>query len=305
MVGGEKELVGRSHECDFPQSVRGLPVLTAARTHGGDPAAIDRQVREATRSGRSLYDLDTALLAELAPDLIVTQDLCEVCSIDLAAVRRAAAAMKPTPEILSLNPETVEGVVDDLIRVGAALGRDAEGRAAAVAVRERLFAASEYVNPFADGPCVAFLEWTDPLFVGGHWIPQLIERAGGRHPLNPTVAKESAGAALGPQWAERVAGKSVAVPPEVVAATKPDWIIVCPCGIDLENAIAMTDRLAEHAWFRETPAARGGRVAVVDGNQMFARPGPRLADGFEFLVGLLNDRQDVIPSGFPWRRWRS
>lgn len=303
LVGGVGDLVGRSHECDFPAGVAALPALTRARTGGGAPAEIDRQVREAGSAGASLYDLDAGLLAGLAPELIITQDLCSVCSIDLGAVRRAAAGLPGPPEVLCLNPETVEDVLDDVMRVGEAMGRAEEAVRAAVSLRERMFAASEFVNPFDEGPSVAFLEWTDPLYVGGHWVPQLIERAGGRHVLNPTKAREGSGAAIGPQMAERVAGRSIAVPEEIVAATRPEWVIVCPCGVNLDDAAAMTAVLAERAWFRETPAFRRGRVVVVDGNQMFARPGPRLVEAFEFLVGLLNDRPAVIPGGFPWRRW--
>jgi ABC-type Fe3+-hydroxamate transport system substrate-binding protein len=302
LVGGGELLVGRSHECDYPPGVGRLPVLTSARTSGDDPADLDRQVRESTAVGASLYNLDGDLLAELAPDLIITQDLCSVCSIDLAAVRRVAMGMANPPEVLSLNPETVEGVLDDVLRVGQALGRVEAATRAAVGLRERLFAAGEHVNPFDDGPSVAFLEWTDPLFVGGHWVPQLVERAGGRHVLNPTAPRATAGAAIGPQMAERVAGRSVVVTPEAFRASEPEWIIICPCGVNLRGAVEMAKAIARASWFRETPAARRGRVAVVDGNQMFARPGPRLVDGFEFLVGLLNDRPDVIPADFPWAK---
>jgi ABC-type Fe3+-hydroxamate transport system substrate-binding protein len=277
-------------------------VLTKARTVGHDPADLDRQVREAAQAGTSLYELDVDLLKALAPDVILTQDLCSACSVDLSAVRRAAGAMPRPPTIVSLSPETVEGVLDDVLRVGEAIGIVEAATRAAVAMRERLFAASEHVNPFDDGPSVAFLEWTSPLFVGGHWVPQLIERAGGRHPLNPTVARETAGAAIGPQMAARFAGKSVTASADAFAASKPDWIIICPCGVELHAAIVMAKGLAQHAWFRETPAARFGRVVVVDGNQMFARPGPRLADAFEFLIGLLNERPDLIPPDFPWVR---
>lgn len=300
LVGGGELLVGRSHECDFPPDAAGVPSLTSARTTGTDPAELDQQVRESTQAGVPLYNLDVALLERLKPDLIITQDLCSVCSIDLATVRRVAESMPSRPEILSLNPESVEGVLDDVLAVGQALGRAEEATRAAIGLRERLFAASEHVNPFDDGPSVAFLEWTDPLFVGGHWVPQLVERAGGRHVLNPTAPRATAGAAIGPQMAERVAGKSKVVTPEAFAESKPEWIVICPCGVALEGALEMARSLACAAWFRETPAARSGRVVVVDGNQMFARPGPRLVDGFEFLVGLLNRRPELIPAGFPW-----
>jgi ABC-type Fe3+-hydroxamate transport system substrate-binding protein len=307
-IGGRSLLVGRSHECDFPQGLEALPVLTASRTHAdwtaGDAArSIDAQVRGATASGEPLYTLDADLLADLRPDLILTQDVCSVCSIDQAAVRRVAEGLTPRPTVLSLDPTTVEAVMDDMLRVGRAVGRERDAMHAVVALRERADRALEHVNPYVDGPIVGFMEWTDPIFVAGHWSVQLIERAGGRHPLNETVAKPGSGAAVGPQQAERVAGHSVAVTPEIFAAVRPEVLVIAPCGLTLEQAWAETGKLAEQAWFRDLPAVRAGRVAVVDGNQMFNRPGPRLFDALEFLVGWLNGREDLIPDGFPWRAW--
>lgn len=307
-IGGRSLLVGRSHECDFPQGLEALPVLTASRTHAdwtaGDAArSIDAQVRGATASGEPLYNLDADLLAGLRPDLILTQDVCSVCSIDQAAVRRVAEGLTPSPTVLSLDPTTVEAVMDDMLRVGRAVGRERDAMHAVVALRERADRALEHVNPYVDGPIVGFMEWTDPIFVAGHWSVQLIERAGGRHPLNETVAKPGSGAAVGPQQAERVAGHSVAVTPEIFAAVRPEALVIAPCGLTMEQAWAETGKLSEHAWFRDLPAVRAGRVAVVDGNQMFNRPGPRLLDALEFLVGWLNGREDLIPAGFPWRAW--
>ena len=234
-------------------------------------------------------------IADLKPDLILTQDLCEVCSIDLKAVRRIAERLTPRPEIISLNPQTMEGVLDDLYTIGRTADLESQAVKAVAGLRERMFAAAEFVNAFEDGPNAVFLEWTDPLFVGGRWTPQLIERAGARHPLNPTVAKEDAGAAAGPQMAERIAGKSVRVAPEIVEALNPDAIVIAPCGMDLLATRACAEALLKKDWFRNLGAFRTGRVALVDGNQMFNRPGPRLVDAFEFLVGWLNGRV-----GFPW-----
>lgn len=314
LIGGRSMLVGRSHECDFPgpgspASVLDLPILTAARVfdaaqHSGpvDSGAIDRQVRELTAAGQPLYTLNEALLTSLRPDVILTQDLCDVCSIDLATVRAIAQRMNPKPRIVSLNPQTLEGVIDDVLTVGEAVGLDDAARHATVAFRERLFRATDYVNPFADGPSVGFLEWTDPLFVAGHWNVQLIERAGGFHPLNASVADASDGAAAGPMASLRRAGKSIRVPAEVFAATRPEFIVIAPCGLNLVQTRAAAADLARQSWWGSLPAVKRGRVALVDGNQMFNRPGPRLVDAFEFLVGLLNDRPDVIPAGFPWER---
>jgi ABC-type Fe3+-hydroxamate transport system substrate-binding protein len=312
-IGGERLLVGRSHECDFPASVTRLPVLTAARTRFESSAQVDRDVRASLDESQSLYTLDLALLERLRPDVILTQDLCGVCSIDLASVRRLAERISPSPAIVSLNPTTFEGVLDDHLTVGRAVGLDADAEACVVRLRERIYRAAEYVTPFVDGPGVAFLEWTDPIFIGGHWTPQLIERAGARHPLNPTVPVEGAGAGLGPIGeTQRAAGKSVRVPAEVLAASRPDVLVVAPCGLSLEQAVRETAALATSAWWAELPAVRAGglggaggagRVAIVDGNQMFNRPGPRLVDAFEFLVSFLNDRPEVMPAGFPWSRF--
>lgn len=299
-LGASDLLVGRSHGCDFPFQISPLPALTAPRTNAQTPAEIDRQVRESIRARQPLFFLDEDLLASLQPDVILAQNLCDVCTIDLASVQRVAARLHPSPEILNLHPTTVEDVLDDVLRIALAIRREHEGKLAVGRLRERLFAAAEFVNAYVDGPSVAFLEWTDPLFCAGHWTVQLIERAGGWHPLNPTTPKPAAGAAAGPQMAERVAGKSVRVPTEVLVATRPEYLIICPCGFDLAQARGAATELASQNWFRELPAVRNRRVAIVDGRQMFNRPGPRLVEAFEWLVAWLNARPELFPPNFPW-----
>lgn len=297
-------LVGRSHECDFPAAAElaAVPILTAAKVPFQSSAQVDQAVSAQLSTGESLYSLDADRLAALRPDLIITQDLCKVCSIDLNTVRGVVARMSPQPRVVSLNPTTIEAVFDDMLTIGQAIDMETNAVAVVGRLRERMYRAEEYVTPFAAAPLGVFLEWTDPIFVGGHWTPQLIERAGGLHPLNPTAAPESAGAAAGPIGQTlRAAGPSIRVPAEVVAAIRPEFVVVCPCGLTLEQATRETQLLAEKPWWRELPAVRAGRVAVVDGNQMFNRPGPRLVDAFEWLVGWLNDRPEVIPAGFPWR----
>ncbi len=304
-VGGRDLLVGRSHECDYPTGLQAIPALTGQKITSTDPAEIDRQVRSQLQSGTSLYSLDADRLAALRPDLILTQNPCSVCSIDLPTVQRLAADLRPRPEVLALDPLTLDDVLDDILRIADAAGLQPQGVQAVVQLRERLFQAEEFTNPFVDGPTVAFLEWTDPLFVGGHWTPQLLERAGARHPLNPTVPKPGTGSAIGPQQAERIAGKSITIPDNVLAGVNPDMLVFCPCGVDLAGTEQMVRSLAGKSWFGELKAVRSGRVALVDGNQMFNRPGPRLVDAFEWAVGWINDRPGIIPAGFPWRPWRS
>jgi len=306
-IGGRDLLIGRSHECDHPSGLNHVPVLTAQRTKpAAAPDAIDRQVREHLAEGTGLYTLNDEVLGSLHPDIILTQDVCEVCSIDLATVRRVVADLAAQghrePKIVCLNPETVEDVLDDVIRIGRACGLKRPARDAAISLRSRLLAAQEFVNPYQQGPVVGFLEWTDPLFIAGHWTVQMIERAGGRHPLNETVPGPDTGAAAGLQAGARIAGKSIAVPGEIFAASTPEFLVVCPCGLTLDEAVVEAERLRERVgWWGELPAVKNGRVAVVDGSMMFNRPGPRLVDAFEWLVGWIQDRPELMPVGFPWR----
>ncbi len=290
LVGGSGLLVGRSHECDFPADMQDRPVLTGQITRFDSSAAVDRRVSAALGEGRSLYTLDEQRLRHLRPDVILTQDLCSVCSIDVESVRRIAADLAPPPRIISLNPHSIEDVFDDALTIGRAVGLERAAAHAVVALRERFHCASDFVAPYAGGPSVAHLEWTDPLFVAGHWTPQLIERAGAAHPLNPTPRGD--GAAGAPP--------SRRVTPEELIAARLDAVIICPCGLDLGRAKNEAAALASQPWWRDLPAARAGRIAVVDGNQMFSRPGPRLVDAFEWLVSWLHDRPALTPRDFPW-----
>jgi iron complex transport system substrate-binding protein len=283
-AGGGDLLVGRSHECDFPAGLDAVPVLTGARTHGGDSAAIDAEVRAALASGESLYTLDEATLAELAPDVILTQDLCEVCSIDLRTVERVAASLPNRPRVVNLDPKSVFDVFDDLLKVGEAIGRADAAERAMVDLRARYWSAIDFVNPYVPGPEVLFLEWCDPPFSGGHWTPALIEAAGARHSLNAAGAKSR-----------------VPTPEEILEAA-PERVVICPCGFDLARARAELAKLEATRWWPLLPAVMEGRpdaIAIVDGNAMFNRPGPRLVDAFEWLVGWLNGRPELVPAGFP------
>jgi ABC-type Fe3+-hydroxamate transport system substrate-binding protein len=286
-IGGEPLLVGRSHECDVPASIGDRPVLTAARTTGGTSAEIDAEVRAVLgtdEANTSLYHLDIERLVELRPDVILTQDLCEVCSIDLATVRGAASRMDPVPEIVSLDPKSVWDVLDDVLTVGRAVGLEREAEARMVALREAYWSAVDFVNPYVPGPEVLFLEWTDPPFVGGHWTPGLIEHAGGRHSLN--AAGE----------------KSRQVTPEDIVAAQPERVVICPCGYDLEAIARDLPRLRATDWWNALPAVVDGdpeAIMLVDGNRMFNRPGPRLVDAFRWLVSWLSDRPEITPPDFP------
>ena len=305
-AGGGELLVGRSHECDFPPAALSAPVLTSARiAHTAaadaaatvDEAAIDAAVRASIAGGESLYRIDEDLLRALAPDVILTQDLCEVCSIDLRSVQRIAATLPTRPRIVNLNPTTVWQVLDDLLAVGEAVGRAAAAQAAATQLRDRLWTAAEQGTPFTDGPSVLFIEWTDPAFVGGHWTPELITLAGGSHPLNPAGAKSR-----------------VATPDEIVASA-PALVAVAPCGLPLAAVRESMRSLERRPWWNDLPAVRAARadaaagrtprsVMLIDGNQMFNRPGPRLIDALEWLAAWIQERPELAPHGFPAEAWR-
>jgi len=286
--GGADMLVGRSHECDFPPEITDRPVLTTQKTTAATSAAIDQQVREAlsgdNESGgasASLYSVDEDLLRSLKPDVILTQDLCEVCSIDLRTVERIARDMSPQPQVISLNPMRMEDIYDDILRIGEAIELVDEANRAVVELRERYWSANDYINPYVAGPEVAFLEWMDPLFCAGHWTPQLIESAGGTHSLNEAGAKS-----------RRIA-------PEELIEVMPERLIICPCGYGLEQIRAELPQLKAQSWWNLLPAVQDGNVVIVDGNQMFNRPGPRLVDAFRWLVAWINGREEIWPAGFP------
>ncbi len=306
-IGGREMLVGRSAECDEPAGIEAVPIIVTPAVAATDPAAIDRAVQTALQDRGTLYTLDADLLRSLRPDVILTQDLCQVCSIDLQSVRAVAASLEPPPRVLSFDPHSIEDVLDDLLRLGAAINLERNAERLVSSLRERMFRAMDCVTPFVDGPSVAVLEWTDPLFVAGHWTPQLVERAGGRHPLNPTVPSPDAGAALGPQQASRRAGKSIRITPEALVASRPDFLVICPCGRGLSEAATDAASLAAQPWWPDLPAVQHSlqhpgepRIAIVDGRRMFARPSPRLIDALEWLTGWLNNRPELIPAAFPW-----
>ena len=299
LIGGEHLLVGRSHEDNFPQSITHLPILTGQRTTFTTAAQVDAEVSAALAEGESLYTLDAAVLRELRPDVILTQDICKVCAIDLETVERLAARMDPSPRVVSLNPNSLEDVLENLIELGEAVGREVEAHAAKANLEARLRTVDQAVATARSGAgahvaphSVAFIEWPDPIYVGGHWTPQLIVRAGGLHPLNPPHAPGSA------------APKSFPVEPKSLVESEPSLMILAPCGLTLDATAREAERLREHAWWCGLDPVKRGRVVIVDGDAMFNRPGPRLVDALEWLVALLhpNTCASLAPVGFP-ARW--
>ncbi|KAJ3265807.1 hypothetical protein HDU77_003827 [Chytriomyces hyalinus] len=295
LVGGEEYLVGRSHEDDYPASITKLPIVTGQNTVFTSSADVDRQVSESLAQGNALYTIDAELLQQLKPSVIVTQDLCHVCAIDLQTVERIANRMNPKPKIITLNPMTFTDVIEDILRVGNELGFGENAQAAVKALNNRVQAASSIASHLLETvnkgvrPRVLFVEWTDPVYPGGHWTPQLIHMAGATQPIKP--ATELVGA-----------GPSARVTNEACVESDPEIIIISPCGLKLPEATREADLIRDLPWFKQM-CKPGVRVAIVDGNEMFNRPGPRLVDALEFLVGYIWNREDLIPKGFPYAKY--
>ncbi len=235
------------------------------------------------------------ILQALGLSHLITPDRAEA---DLV-VTHAPRPVPESPKTLTLSPRTVEDVLDDILRVAEALGEPARGVELVVQLRGRLHAAQDFINPYLDGPAVLILDSTDPLRVPGLWVPQLAERAGGQLPWNPTTAVPDAGAAAGPQMAYRTAGEAMTITPEDLQRHPPEVVIFALRDLPMTEARAAVRGCANEDWFQRLPAARSGRVAIIEGDTL-ATPGPGLVEAFEFLAGFVNDRPELIPECIRW-----
>ena len=282
-LGLESCLVGVTHECDYPPSVRALPKVTRTLIpHDASSAEIDALVRERLATQRALYTLDLPVLEQLAPDLLVTQALCDVCAVAEAEVSEAARRLPGSPRVLNLEPMSLEDVFETLRLVGAATDRAAEAERVVTGLRARVaaVAARTATIPAAERPRVAFLEWLDPLFHGGHWNPALVELAGGVDVLG------------------KAGQPSRTTPWEALVAAQPEVVFIACCGFDRERAREDLPLLASQAGWQELPAVQRGRVYLADGNAYFSRPGPRLVESLELLAHALHPA--VHPPGPPF-----
>jgi iron complex transport system substrate-binding protein len=265
-LGLGDSVVGVTHECDYPDEAAERPHLTRSVIPPGLSAAeIDREVRERTARGDAIYELDAEELTELEPELIVTQALCEVCAVSFDDVTAVAARMEEPPEVLSLDPTTLGEVVADIRRLGVAAHVQEEAEELIIEIGHRLDAVAAAVAEAAEQPTVLALEWLDPAYIGGHWVPQMIEHAGGIDLLGFAGEKSRVAS-----WEE-------------IEASKPRVVVAMPCGYD-------ADRAAAEAYQHAERLARLGasHVVAVDASSYFSRPGPRLVDGVELLAHVLH-----------------
>jgi iron complex transport system substrate-binding protein len=270
-LGSGDALVGVSHECNYPAAASKLPRVTRSKVPDGlTSAEIDRLVTTTLQDGRSLYELDAALLELLAPDFIVTQQLCEVCALSSEEARQCLSALACKPELVSLEANSLAGILDDIRTVAVALGERDRGERLVAALRARIDAIARMTRDAARRPRVFCMEWVDPPYCGGHWMKELVEIAGGHDAL-----------AVSERPSYRVAWQDV-------LDFAPDIIVLTCCGFDVERSAREIATLIGFPGARALPAIRNGRVFATDSSAYFARPGPRIVYSLEILAHIIH-----------------
>ena len=280
-LGLGNSVAGVTFECDFPpEAARKTVIVNTNLAHDLTSAEIDQNVNEYSSHGDSLYRIDIQKLEAIKPDLIVTQELCDVCAISTSHVAKAVHQLSSKPQVLSLTPHTLDDVLKDVLRVGEATDRDAEARALVSSLRERI----ETIRLMTklQRPTVVCLEWLSPPFNGGHWIPEMIDLAGGVDPLGK-LGKDSYRMA----W-------------DQVLGVDPDVVLVMPCGHNLERSVEEYRATQFPEGWKRVKAVRNGRVYAVNASAYFSRPGPRLVTGLEIMYSLLQDNrtQELVASSW-------
>jgi len=274
----EDQLFGVTHECDYPPAAHQKPVVVRSvlPIEHMTQHEIDTAVSARLRDGLSLYQVDEARMREIAPDLILTQELCQVCAPSGNEVAQLLTSLSPQPEVLWLTPRSLGEIFDNLREIGEATGMLAKAEALIAASQARLDHIADRAAAASTRPRVFCMEWLDPVFCSGHWVPEMVALAGGRDELG------------------RLGTDSQRIPWEDVVAWAPEVLILCPCGFHLGQVAEQAALLAVHPDWTDLPAARVGRIYAVDASAYFARPGPRVVEGTELLAHLIH------PELFTW-----
>lgn len=277
-LGLGDQLVGITHECDYPPEVKAKAIVVRAALPIAQMTQleIDVAVSERMRDGRSLYEIDELLLQQLAPDLILTQDLCQICAPSGNEVSHALNLLPKKPQVLWLTPNTLAQIGENAIQLGEATGREIEARELVATGRARLERIANRTRNLPRRPRVFCMEWLDPIYCSGHWVPEMVHIAGGVDQLS------------------RQGSDSVRVAWDEVLEWNPEVLVVTPCGYDLPKVIEESQNLSKYPNWSTLAAVRDGRVFAVDANSYFARPGPRVVDGTELLAHLIH------PDIFTW-----
>lgn len=287
-LGYHNQLVGRSHECDYPASVKQLPICTEPKFNvAGSSLEIDGRVKEILEKSLSVYRVDSAMLESLQPDVIITQSQCEVCAVSLKDVEAAVCELVSSqPEIVSLEPNALADVWADINRVAKALNAPERGAELVAQLQHQMAAIAAKARQLPEQPAVACIEWIDPLMAAGNWMPELVEMAGGAN-LFGLAGKHSPWMT----WEELV-------------TADPEVIVILPCGYDIEKTREEMPVLTGKAEWPQLSAVQNQRVYVTDGNQYFNRPGPRLAESLEILAEIFHpDTFQFGHEGVGWEKW--
>jgi iron complex transport system substrate-binding protein len=286
-LGLGDRVVGVTHECDWPAEATTKPVVTASLIQTGDLSSveIDRLVAETAWDGGPLYAIDEECWAEVEADVVVMQELCDVCAVSTDQVEGVLRARPLDVEVLDFSPSTLEGIGETIGAVGARLGAEAEAAGLAAGMESRLERVAQALAGVETSPRVFVTEWLEPPYSAGHWVPGMVSAAGGTD-----VAGMSGEPSHRMRWPD-------------VAALDPDVVVLAPCGFDLDRTLSEVVPLALSAHLLGTPARQESRVFAVDANAMFSRPSPRVVDGVEVLAHLLHPEEYPDP-GAPWSRIR-
>lgn len=287
-LGRRADLVGRSHECDFPESIRSLPICTRPRFPvEGTSAEIDERVKALLADGEPIYEVDAELMRQLRPDVILTQSHCVVCAVSDEDVARALIpGLEPKPRVVSLAPNQLSDLWASIAEVAEAIGAAERGKVLIGELRHRMAALADEAHGLPTRPSVACLEWLEPLMAAGNWVPELVEMAGGVN-LFGVAGKHSPWLS----WDELV-------------EADPEIIIALPCGFDLARTRVEVPAFTRHPRFVNLRAARSGKIFLADGNQFFNRPGPRLVESQEILAEILHpERFEFGHEGLGWQRY--
>ncbi|XSG81870.1 MAG: cobalamin-binding protein [Methyloligella sp. ZOD6] len=284
-LGARDRLVGRSHECDYPPDVLQLPQLTEPKFPvAGTSYEIDQRVKAIVQEGLSVYRVDADALEKLDPDVIVTQDHCEVCAVSLSDVEDAVCAFsKSGAEIVSLHPDSLDDIWSDIRKVAKAIGDEEAGEQLIAGAKARMAGIAETAAKAETTPRIAMIEWVDPLMGGGNWMPELVEMANGvdflAKPGEPSP------------WVEW----------DDIARQDPEVIFVHPCGFDIDRTLEEMPLLEGKPGWHDLKAVRDGKIFVADGNQYFNRPGPRVVESLQILAEILHP--DLFPPSFEGKGW--
>ena len=277
-LGLADEIVAVTHECDYPPEIRGRPVVVQPIVDSSRSSReINTQVDAAAGRGESLYRIDTETLAAVRPDLVITQDLCHVCALPSMDVDAIAGSLRGTPRILRLHPHTLGDILEEIIEVGVATGREPAARQVAARLRERIALVEAAVRDLPR-PRVFCMEWLDPPFCGGHWMPELVGLAGGREVLGqPSRPSVRVG------WAE-------------IIGAVPEIIVLTLCGFDVPRTLREVRRIETSPEWQALGAVRAGQLYATDAGSFFSRSGPRIVDGLEILAAILHPEAATWPT---------